>query len=304
MAYSGSWKGFLKLGFVTCAVRMTPATTSAEQIRFHLINPATGARVKMTPHDADTDEPVARKALVKGYEHEKGRFLLFETEEIDKLKIESSHTVDIARFVPGAEIDRRYLENPYYLVPDGKVATESFRVIQAAIAEQGLVGIATLVMSSRERVVAVEPRDRGMIVTTLRSPDELRDYAPLFGEIDDKPLDKEMVKLASQLISQMTGAFEPAMFRDRYQAALQELIGAKMKGVRPRMPKPTHTAEVVNLFEALKKSVARSKGGAAGGAGGNGTETTARPSSHRRGSAKPVVKFSKRASKRRLKQAS
>lgn len=306
MAYSGSWKGFLKLGFVTCAVKMTPATTAAEQIRFHLINPETGARVKMIPHDADTDEPIDRKALVKGFEHDKGQYILLDNEEIDKLKIESSHTVDISRFVPVAEIDRRYFENPYYLVPDGKVAMEPFRVIQSAITQEGLVGIATLVMSNRERVVAIEPRDRGMIVTTLRSPDELRDYAPLFSEIDDKALAKDMVKLASQLISQMTGPFDPAMFQDRYQAALQELVSAKMKGVKPKMPKPTHTAEVVNLFEALKKSVAQASGGDGGGraARGNGKEAASRATSHRRGTSKQVVKFPKRGSKRRLKQAS
>lgn len=292
MAY-GSWKGFLKLGFVTCAVKLTPATTSTDQIRFHMINPETGSRVKMTPHDAETGEPVERKNLVKGYEHEKGQYITFENDEIDKLKIESSHTIDISRFVPVADIDRRYFENPYYLVPDGKVAMEPFRVIQEAITQETLIGIATLVMANRERVVAVEPRDRGMIVTTLRSPDELRDYAPLFSEIDEKPLDKDMVKLAKQLISQMTGEFDPAMFQDRYQTALQELIAAKMKGVKPKMPKPAHTAEVVNLFEALKKSVAEA-----------GKPAPRRGAPEQRGG-KHVVKFpGKRGGKKRLKQAS
>lgn len=292
MAY-GNWKGFLKLGFVTCAVKLAPATTATDQIRFHLINPETGSRVKMTPHDAETGDPVERKSLVKGYEHEKGQYVLLDNDEIDKLKIESSHTIDISRFVPLADIDRRYFENPYYLVPDGKVAMEPFRVIQEAITQETLIGIATLVMANRERVVAIEPRDRGMIVTTLRSPDELRDYAPLFDEIDDKPLDKDMVKLAKQLISQMTGAFDPAMFRDRYQAALQELVSAKLKGVKPRLAKPTHSAEVVNLFEALKKSVAQAA-----------KEPAGQRAPERRGG-KDVVKFpAKRGGKRRLKQAS
>jgi DNA end-binding protein Ku len=294
VAYSGSWKGFLKLGFVTCAVKLTPATTAADQVRFHLINPETGNRIKMAPQDAETGEPVDRKTLVKGYEHEKGHYILFDNAELDKLKIESSHTIDIARFVPVAEIDRRYFENPYYLVPDGKVALEPFRVIQEAINQETLIGIATLVLANRERVVAIEPRDRGMIVTTLRSPDELRDYAPLFSEIDDKPLDKYMIKLAKQLIGQMTGAFDPAMFQDRYQAALRELVSAKLNGVKPKVPKPAATAEVVNLFEALKKSVA---------------ETGKRPAAPqraaaRRGAGKRVVKFPKRGGKRRLKQAS
>lgn len=289
MAYSGSWKGFLKLGFVTCAVKMVPGTTATEQIRFHLINPETGSRIKMTPHDAETGEPVERKNLVKGYEHDKGQYILFENDELEKLKIESSHTIDISRFVPLDEIDRRYFENPYYLVPDGKVAMEPFRVIQTAITQEKLIGIATLVMSNRERVVAIEPRDRGIIVNTLRSPDELRDYKPLFDDIDDKALNKEMVKLATQLISQMTGKFDPEMFKDRYQEALQEMISAKVKGLKPKLPKPAHTAEVVNLFEALKKSVAQSGGKPA----------------PRRGA--PETRGGKRAaggSKRRLKQAS
>ena len=197
----------------------------------------------------------------------------------------------ISRFVPVAEIDRRYFENPYYLVPDGKVAMEPFRVIQKAITQEGLVGIATLVMSNRERVVALEPRDGGIIVNTLRSPEELRDYKPLFEEIDDKPLDKEMIKLATHLISKMTGKFDPTMFQDRYQAALQEIITAKLKGVKPKMPKPAHTAEVVNLFDALKKSVA---------------ETGKKPAAPRRAGGDQRAKRAspKRAGKRRLKQAS
>lgn len=290
MAY-GSWKGFLKLGFVTCAVKLTPATTSTQQVRFHLINPETGSRVKLTPHDAETGDIVERKDLVKGYEHEKGQYILFENDELEKLKIESSHTIDISRFVPVADIDRRYFENPYYLVPDGKVAMEPFRVIQQAITQETLIGIATLVMANRERVVAIEPRDSGMIVTTLRSPDELRDYKPLFDDIDDKALDKDMVKLAKQLISQMTGKFDPAMFKDRYQEALQEMISAKLKGVKPKTPKPTHTAEVVNLFEALKKSVAQT------GDKDKGTPRRGAPESRTR-------KRSSGGSKRRLKQAS
>jgi DNA end-binding protein Ku len=254
VAYSGAWKGFLKLSFVTCAVKLMPATSSSEQVHFHLINPDTGNRVKMKPHDADTDDVLERSDLVKGYEYEKGSYALFEKNELDELKIESSRTIDIARFVEAAEIDRRYFEAPYYLAPDGKVAMEPFRVIQEAISDEKLVGIATLVMANRERPVAIEPMGRGMLLTTLRSADELRDPKTLFDDIDDKTLDKEMVSLAKKVITQMQGKFDPSMFEDRYQAALRDLVQAKLKGVKPKAHKPQHTAEVINLFEALKKS--------------------------------------------------
>jgi DNA end-binding protein Ku len=266
----GTWKGFLKLSFVTCAVRMTPAVSSAEHISFHLINPETGNRVRMKTHDAETDEIIERKDLVKGYEYEKGQYALIDDEEMKALRLESTRTIDIERFVPLSDIDRRYFDTPYYLVPDNKMAMESYRVIQEATAQEKLVGIARLVMANRERVVAIEPRDRGMIVTTLRSPEELRDYGPLFEEIDDKALDKEMVKMAKQLIERMTGPFEPKMFEDRYQTALHELVQAKLKGIEPNLPKPARTAQVINLFDALKRSVETSKGG---GKSGGGRET-------------------------------
>lgn len=262
MATAGTWKGFLKLSFVTCAVRLTPAVTGAERVSFHLINPETGNRVRMKTHDAETDEVIDRKDLVKGYEYEKGQYALIDDEEIKALRIESTRTIDIERFVSLADIDRRYFDTPYYLVPDNKMAMESYRVIQEAAAQEKLVGIAKLVMANRERVVAVEPRDNGMIVTTLRSPDEVREYQPLFEEIDDKPLDKEMVKMAKQLIERMTGPFDPAMFEDRYQAALHELVEAKIKGIAPHLPKPEKTGQVINLFEALKRSMETTKGGA------------------------------------------
>lgn len=260
MAYAGNWKGFLKLSFVTCAVRLSPATTSAEHISFHLINPETGNRVRMKPHDAETDDVLDRKDLVKGYEYEKGQYVRIGDEELDRLKIESSRTINIVRFTDVADIDRRFFDTPYYVVPDGRVAVESFRVIQEAIAEQKLVGIARLVQTSRERVVAIEPRDRGMIATTLRSPEEVRDFKPLFEEIGGKAIDREMVTLAKKLIEQMTGAFDPRLFEDRYQAALRELVEAKLKGIKPKLAAPERTAQVINLYDALKKSVASTRG--------------------------------------------
>lgn len=256
MAEPGGWTGFLKLSFVTCAVRMVPAVTSSDHIRFHMINPDTGNRIRMKPHDAETDEVVERADLVKGYEYDKDECVLFEDDELAKLKIEASHTIEIVRFVKAKDIDRRYFDEPYYLIPDGKVAVEAYKVIQEAIAAENLVGLATLVMANRERPVAIEPRDRGLLVTRLRAPEDLRDDDPLFEDIPDKPADKQMVDMAKTLIDKMSGKFEPKLFEDRYQAALQTLVEAKLKGVKPKLPNAPRSAEIINLFDALKKSVA------------------------------------------------
>jgi DNA end-binding protein Ku len=262
VAEPGGWTGFLKLSFVTCAVRMIPAVTASDRISFHMINPETGNRIRMKPHDAETDEVVERSDLVKGYEYDKDEYVLFEDDEIAKLKIEASHTIEITRFVKADDIDRRYFDSPYYLVPDGKVAVEAYKVIQEAVAAEDLVGLATLVMANRERPVAIEPRGRGLLVTRLRAPEDLRDDEPLFEHIPEKPADKQMVDMAKTLIDKMSGKFDPKLFEDRYQAALQELVEAKLKGVKPKLPKAPRTAEVINLFDALKKSVAGSGGSA------------------------------------------
>jgi DNA end-binding protein Ku len=258
VAGPGGWTGFLKLSFVTCAVRMMPAVTASEHIRFHLINPETGNRIRMKPHDAESDEVVDRADLVKGYEYDKDEYVVFEDDELDDLKIEASHTIEIVRFVKESDIDRRYFDDPYYLIPDGKVAVEAYKVIQEAIAAEKLVGLATLVMANRERPVAIEPRGRGLLVTRLRAPEDLRDDEPLFEDIPDKPADKQMVDMAKTLIDKMSGKFDPKLFEDRYQAALQTLVEAKLKGVKPKLPKAPRSAEVINLFDALKKSVAGS----------------------------------------------
>ncbi len=256
MAEPGGWTGFLKLSFVTCAVRMVPAVSSSDRIRFHMINPETGNRIRMKPHDAETDDVVERADLVKGYEYDKDEYVLFEDDEISKLKIEASHTIEIVRFVKAEDIDRIYFDEPYYLVPDGKVAIEAYKVIQDAIAAESLVGLATLVMANRERPVAIEPRGRGLLVTRLRAPEDLRDEEPLFDSIPDKPADRQMVEMAKTLIEKMSGKFDPKLFEDRYQSALQTLVEAKLKGVKPKLPKAPRSAEVINLFDALKKSVA------------------------------------------------
>ena len=212
-------------------------------------------RVTIRPHDPRTGEEIDKAEVVKGYEYGRGQFVTFTPEELQALDVESSRVIDLEKFVPRGDLDPVYLDTPYYLYPDGPVAEETLRVIGAAMAETGVVGLGRLSLSRRERMVAVEPRGGGMALFMLRAADEVR--AAQFGGVE-RDLDAEMVAIARAIIGQRTGSFDPAAYRDRYQAALRELIEAKMKGltVKPReMDAPP--AAVIDLMAALKRSLAQ-----------------------------------------------
>ncbi len=250
-----SWKGYLKLSLVTCAIRLYPATTESKKIRFHLINPDTGNRISMRAHDAETGEELERSGLVRGYEYDRKRYVTIAGEELDQIRIESTKSIDIERFVDIRSIDLTYFDTPYFVVPDGKVAAEAYRVIRDAMAEEKVAGIGRVVLTSREHPLVIQPRDGGLTMTTLRSKDELRDSAEYFSEIPDDPVDRRMVEMAKSIIGKMKDEFDPAMFTDRYQEALQELVQAKVKGLPVReQPEPAPN-NVVNLFDALKRSL-------------------------------------------------
>jgi DNA end-binding protein Ku len=250
-----SWNGYLRLSLVTCAVRLYPATTEAKKIRFHLINPETGSRINMRAHDAETGEEVERANLVKGYEYDRKRYVTLTNEELDKIKIESTKTIEIERFVPGGKIDINYLDSPYFVVPDGKVAAEAYKVIRDAMTDEKVVGLGRVVLTSREHPVMIQPRDNGLEMFTLRSKEELRDAGEYFDEIPEGAVDKRMVEMAKSIIDKMKDKFDPGTFTDRYQEALQELVQAKVKGLpAPEQPEPEPT-NVVNLFDALKRSL-------------------------------------------------
>jgi DNA end-binding protein Ku len=250
-----SWTGYLKLSLVTCAVRLYPATTETKKIRFHLINPETGSRINMRAHDAETGEEVERSSLVKGYEYDRKRYVTLTNEELDQIKLESTKTIEIERFVAAGRIDTNYLDSPYYVVPDGKVAAEAYKVIRDAMAEEKVVGIGRVVLTSREHPLMIKPRDKGLEMFTLRSKEELRDPGDYFDEIPDDAVDKRMVEMAKSIIEKMKDGFDPAVFTDRYQDALHELVQAKVKGLPPpEQPQPEPT-NVVNLFDALKRSL-------------------------------------------------
>jgi DNA end-binding protein Ku len=258
MAPRPTWKGYLRLSLVSCPIRLYPATTRSERVSFHLLNPKTKNRIEMRTHDAETGEEIPRDTLLRGYEFDKGRYVVVDDAELDALRIESSETIDLVRFVDETEIDPIFHNAPYYVAPEGKIANETFRVIQEAMRQAGKAGIGRVVLSSREHAVALSPRHRGMLMMTLRSPEEVREDTEYFADIEDVPLDEEMVDMARRIIDQKSGTFVPEeLTGDRYQIALRELIVRKIHGQKPpaaqAAPGPSN---VVNLMDALKRSLA------------------------------------------------
>jgi DNA end-binding protein Ku len=262
MAPRPSWKGYLRLSLVSCPVRLYPATTRSERVSFHLLNPKTHSRIEMRAHDPDTDEEIPRSDLVRGYEFDKGRYVVVEDEEIDALRVESSETIDLVRFVDDAEIDPIYFAVPYHIAPDGKVATETFAVILAAMREAHKAGVGRVVLSTREHPVLLAPRRDGMLLMTLRSAEETRDSGEIFADLADAKPDKEMVAMARRIIEQKSGPFDrKELTGDRYQAALRELVARKAHGEKPVGPKAAAPpSNVVNLMDALKRSLAGDEG--------------------------------------------
>jgi DNA end-binding protein Ku len=255
MAARPSWEGHLRLSLVTCPVALWPATSEAETIRFNMINPKTNNRIRMQTVDAGTGEQVSRSELVKGFQVAKGEYVLFDKEELDAVKLESTRIIDIEKFVPRASIDRLYWETPYHLVPAGKTGIEAYAVIRAAMARQNMVAIGRLVMSTRERICAIEIEEGGLVLTTLRTAEEVRALDEVALPDLPKP-DPKMLQIAEKIVEQQSGDFDPSEFRDRYEDALRALIEEKRKGkpVKPAKPANDDT-KVVDLMAALKKSL-------------------------------------------------
>ena len=259
MAPRPTWQGHLRLSLVTCPVALYTATSRSGDVSFHLINPKTNNRIRMITTDPETG-PVERSELVKGYEIEKGRYILLDQDEIRSVQIESTRTLDIERFVDAADIDRLYWNDPYYIAPDGKIAAEAFAVIREAMKKAKKVALGRVVMHTRERMMALEPRGEGLVAWSLRSHDEVRKPETVFDMIPDAKADKGMIEIAGKIIDQLSGDFEPETFRDRYEDALRELIAAKAKGKKPvSAPEPEDTP-AGDLMEMLRRSL---EGGAA-----------------------------------------
>jgi DNA end-binding protein Ku len=249
-----SWNGFLRLSLVSCPVSLVPATTEAKRVRFNQLNAKTGNRVQQQLIDSKTGEVVDRDQIVRGYEFDRGRYVTITDEELKALQIESSKIIDLDRFVDRDEVDPVYLDTPYYVYPDGELAAETFRVIGEAMAHKGKAGLGRVTMSNRERLVLVEPRDGGLLMSTVRSADEVRPAE--FGPSPKGEIDADMVAIAETIIERRSGEFDPTSFRDHYQDALRELVNEKTKGevvARREVAEPT---KVINLMEALKRSLA------------------------------------------------
>ncbi|NGM51000.1 Ku protein [Caulobacter sp. 602-2] len=255
MAPRPTWQGHLRLSLVTCPVALYTATNPGGEVRFNLLHPKTHNRIRMVATDPDLG-PVERADLVKGYEVEKDRYVIVTPEEIESVRLESTRTIDIERFVDVADIDRLYWDNPYFLVPDGKLAVEAYSVIRDAMAGAKRIALGRVVMHTRERLLAIEPRGKGLVAYSLRAFDEMRDPADLFDDIPAKKADPSMIAIARKIIEQQDGPFEPKDFKDRYEEALRDLIKRKEKGgktkVTAALPEDTN---VVDLMEALKKSL-------------------------------------------------
>ena len=254
------WKGYLKLALVSCPIALHAACSTAERIAFRQINKATGNRLRQQLIDEETGAPVAAQDRGRGYEVDRGQYLIVDDAELEAIEIESTHTIEIDSFVPRSQMDQRFFETPYYITPSEPVGQEAFAVIREAMRSRGMVALGRLVLSKRERVIALEPYDKGLLGTTLRYPYEVRKAEDYFCDLPDLALAPDMLTLAEHIVDSQTGEFDPLTFRDRYEEALLAHLKAKQAGAVPER-KPTFAAprRVINLMEALRRSVAEDK---------------------------------------------
>ncbi|HZA94289.1 MAG TPA: Ku protein [Gemmatimonadales bacterium] len=285
MAARQSWQGHLRLSLVTCPVALYPATSEADTVRFNLINPETNNRIKMKTVDAGTGDEVSRSDLVKGFAIAKNQYVLLDKEDFESVKLESTRIIDIESFVPAASIDRLYWDTPCHLVPSGKTGIEAFAVIREAMEKKRTIAIGRLVMSTRERICALEPGRDEIVLTTLRTREEVRDVEEV-GPIDLPKADPRMLDIAEKIIDQQRGDFNPRLFADRYEQALRDVIQRKREGMPVAVAADeVQETNVVNLMDALRRSL--------GSAGGESLQKRPR-AANRNKPAKPKARPGKR----------
>lgn len=287
MAPRANWKGYLRLSLVSCPIALYPATSESEKIRFHQMNPATGNRIKMQRVDAETGDPVEYQDIVKGFEISKGHSVEISDEELEAVQIESNRIIDIEEFVPRKEIDERFLSRPYYITPEGDVGVDAFATIREAIKDTNMVAIARVVLSTREHMIALEARGKGLVGMLLRYPYEVRSEDEYFENIPDAKVTGEMLDLAKHIVKSKQGHFQPDKFEDRYEEALKKLVAAKAAGHKIEA-KPTAVPRTTgNVMEALRQSLKVIDGG-----GGRRAEPKRAAKTVAR---RPAAKASKRA---------
>jgi len=250
------WKGYLRLSLVSIGVELFDAEDKKTNIRFHQIHKKTGKRVNHVTSVQGVG-PIERSEIVSGYEIDKDRYVILEPDELDAVKLESKRTVELNRFVPLADIDARYVEQPYYIVPTDEYAGEGYLVIREALAKADRVGLGQLTHGGKEHLIAVAPLEKGLVLYRLRYANEVKPAASFFDELPHLKLDKEMVEMASELIAKKSGGFDPEDYSDKYATELKKLIARKSKGekiVAAPEPEPA-SGNVINLMDALRNSL-------------------------------------------------
>jgi len=282
------WKGYLKLSLVTCPVALYPASSQAEKTHFHQINRKTGHRLRQQVIDEVTGKAVDKGEKSRGYEVSKGKYVEIEPEEIKAIQVESTHTLDIEKFVPVDEIDRRYFDRPYYIVPDGKAGEEAFAVIRDAMRDKGRVALAKIVLTNRQHIMAIEPMGKILLGTLLRYDYEVRDEKELARSLPSPRIPKEMLSLASHILDTKAGHFDPSEFKDEFETELKKLVKRKAAGKPIEYEEPAERpSNVVDLMEALRQSVQGGGRRAAALRSSSASKKSSRlKSSHRRSSSK------------------
>src|SRR3984957_8723864 len=255
MAPRAYWKGYLNLSLVSCPIVLDPATSERDKISFHQLNKETGHRIRYRKVDAETGDEVEQADIIKGYEVNKGEYIELDPEELEAVAIDSKRSIEIDEFVPKSDIDEIYMRDPYYIVPDGEVGQQAFAVIREAIRKEGLVALGKVVFTSREHIIALEARGKGLMGITLRYPYEVRDEDEYFDDIEDEKVPKDMLDLALHIVDTKRGKFEPLKFEDEYEDALQDLLKKKQKREKIERAKEPARSNVVNLMDALRQSV-------------------------------------------------
>lgn len=298
MAQRPIWRGHLRLALVSCPVALYSTHHDRGTLRFNQINPKTGHRIKLLTVDGETGEEVSRRDLVKGYEFKKDHYLLLTDEDFDSVRVPSSTTMTVEKFVPADRLDPIYFDASYYLAPDGDAGADVYAVLRDAIAASGKVAMTHIVMARRERVVAIAPMGDGLVAHTLHEERDLNRAAGLFDDVAKVKSDPEMVQLALQLIDRQTGEYDPKDVEDRYEARLRELIDAKLKGEGITLEEEVEPdrGNVIDLMAALKKSLGQSSKDAA--------PKTAKPARAAKAATPPAAKPTKKASREAEKKAS
>jgi DNA end-binding protein Ku len=255
------WKGYLKLALVSCPIALSPATSSTERVSFRQVNKETGNRIRYKKVDSETDEEVPSDQIGKGYEVGKNEYLIMDDDELEAVELESTHTIEIDAFVPFAQIDKRYYDQPYYIVPNDDVGVEAFAVIREAMVGKGVTALGRVVMGKRERVIAIEPWGKGLLGTSLHYPYEIRKADDYFDDIPNVKIAPDMLKLAEHIVEQKEGEFQPDLFADHYEEAVVEIIKKKQAHIplAKSVEKPAAPKNVINLMDALRKSVGTEK---------------------------------------------